>query len=106
MNHLPIHPGADRSRRAWLPCPNCNHGHDCPHCQNNHNCQTHWQYLLKNAGTRVSLQCPTCAHLWNVDTAQMRRRERDVVTTIPLGCQARHIVVSPDGNRVYATAAK
>lgn len=106
MNHLPIDPGADRSRRAWLPCPNCNHGHDCPHCQNNHNCQTHWQYLLNNTGTRVSLQCPTCAHLWKVDTAQMRRRERDVVTTIPLGCHAHHIVVSPDGNHVYATAAK
>ena len=54
MNHLPIHPDTDSSRRAWLPCPNCNHGHDCPQCKNNHNCQTHWQYLLKNEGTRFT----------------------------------------------------
>lgn len=66
VNHLPIDPDA-HSRRAWLPWPNCNHGHGCPQCQNNHNCQIHWQYLLKTAGTRVSLQCPICAHLWTVD---------------------------------------
>jgi YVTN family beta-propeller protein len=106
VNHLPIDPGADSSRRAWLPCPNCNHGHDCPHCQSNHNCETHWQYLLKNEGTRVSLQCPTCAHLWTVDTAQARSRERDVVATIALGGHACDVVVSPDGDRIYVTTAK
>ena len=104
VNHLPIDPDA-HSRRAWLPCPNCNHGHDCPQCQNNQNCQIHWQYLLKTAGTRVSLQCPTCAHLWTVDTTHARRREPDVVATIPLGGHARDVVVSPGGDHVYATTA-
>ncbi len=66
MNHLPIDPDADSRRRAGLPCPNGNRGRDCSQCRNN-DCQTHWQYLLKNAGTRVSLQCPICAHLWTVD---------------------------------------
>jgi hypothetical protein len=66
VNHLPIDPDADSRRRAGLPCPNCNRGRDCSQCRNN-DCQTHWQYLLKNAGTRVSLQCPICAHLWTVD---------------------------------------
>jgi YVTN family beta-propeller protein len=106
VNQLPIDPGADSSRRAWLPCPNCDHGRDCPKCQNNQNCPTHWQYLLKNAGTRVSLQCPACARRWSVDTAQMRRREREVVRTIPLGCRVHDVVISPDGAYVYATTAK
>jgi len=66
VNHLPIDPDADSRRRAGLPCPNGNRGRDCSQCRNN-DCQTHWQYLLKNAGTRVSLQCPICAHLWTVD---------------------------------------
>ena len=88
MNPLPIDPGADSSRRVWVPCPNCSHGHDCSQCQTNHNCQTHGQYLLKSEGTRVSLQCPSCAHLWTVDTAQPRRREGDVVATIPLASHA------------------
>jgi YVTN family beta-propeller protein len=105
VNHLPIDPDAHRNRRAWLPCPNCHHGHDCPQCQNNHNCQTHWQYLLGNEGSRVSLQCPTCAHLWTVDTAQARRCVHDVVATIFLGEHARDLVVSPDGKYVYATTA-
>jgi YVTN family beta-propeller protein len=106
VNHLPIDPGADSSRRAWLRCPNCDHGRDCPQCQNNQNCPTHWQYLLKNAGTRVSLQCPACARRWSVDTAQMRRREREVVRTIPLDCCVHDLVISPDGAHVYATTAK
>jgi YVTN family beta-propeller protein len=106
VNHLPIDPGADSSRRAWLPCPNCDHGRDCPQCQSNQNCPTHWQYLLRGAGTRVSLQCPACAQLWTVDTAQMRRREPEVVRTISLGCHVREVVISPDGAYVYATTAK
>jgi YVTN family beta-propeller protein len=103
VNHLPIDPDAGRSRRAWLPCPNCDHGHDCAQCRNKRNCQTHWQYLLRNDGSRVSLQCPACAHLWTADTARARWRERDVVGTIPLGGHARALVVSPDGHHVYAT---
>jgi YVTN family beta-propeller protein len=106
VNHLPIDPRADSSRRAWLRCPNCDHGRDCPQCQNNQNCPTHWQYLLKNAGTRVSLQCPACARRWSVDTAQMRRRERGVVRTFPLDCCVRDLAISPDGAHVYATTAK
>jgi hypothetical protein len=106
VNPLPIDPGADSSRRAWLRCPNCNHGHDCPKCQNNQNCPTHWQYLLKNAGTRVSLQCPACTRRWSVDTAQMHRREHEIVRTIPLDSCVRDVVISPDGANVYATTAK
>jgi YVTN family beta-propeller protein len=106
VSHLPIDPGADSSRRAWLRCPNCDHGRDCPQCRSNQNCPTHWQYLLKSAGTRVSLQCPACARRWSVDTAQMRRRKRDVVRTIPLDCCVRNLVLSPDGAHVYATTAK
>jgi YVTN family beta-propeller protein len=105
VNHLPIDPAAHSSRRAWLPCPNCNHGHGCPQCQDNHNCQIHWQYLLNNEGTRVSLQCPTCTHLWTVDTAQARSRQRDVVATIALGGHACDVVTGPDGDRIYATTA-
>lgn len=106
MNHIPIDPRADRGRRAWLPCPNCNHGQDCSSCRNKRSCQTHWQYLLKNAGTRVSLQCPTCAHRWSVDTARMYARKPSVVETIPLDCRANHLVTSPHGDRTYATTAK
>ena len=89
---MPIHPDADSSRRAWTPCPNCDHGSDCPECRNNHSCQTHWQYLLKNEGTRVSLQCPTCSYLWTVDA---------IVETISLGGPAGEVATSPDGNFVY-----
>ena len=106
MNPLPIDSDADSSRRVWVPCPNCSHGHDCSQCRTHHNCQTHWQYLLKSEGTRVSLQCPSCAHLWTVDSAQPRRREGDVVATIPLASHACEVGVSPDGDHIYATTEK
>jgi hypothetical protein len=112
VNQLPIDPDADRSRRAWLPCPNCNHGRDCPQCQDNHNCRIHWQYLLKNEGTRVSLQCPTCAHLWTVDAiadepldGHRQRTAEAVVATISLGGRAGEVATSPDGNHVYVMMA-
>ena len=47
-----------------------------------------------------------CAHLWTVDTPQARRCERDVVATIPLGSHACDVVVSPDGDHIYATTEK
>jgi mRNA-degrading endonuclease toxin of MazEF toxin-antitoxin module len=52
---LPIDPTADRSRRAWLACPCCDHGAKCGDCRDRRNCDTHWQYLLSNKGhiTRV-----------------------------------------------------
>jgi hypothetical protein len=66
---LPIDPHADRSRRAWLPCPNCDWGRgDCGDCQSDRNCGAHWQYLLSNQATRVNLQCPACTTLWSADT--------------------------------------
>jgi hypothetical protein len=65
---LPIDPTADRSRRAWLACPRCNHGARCGDCQSAKNCATHWQYLLSNKGTLVHLQCADCGHLWSIDT--------------------------------------
>lgn len=65
---LPIDPHADASRRAWLPCPNCDWGHKCSECHSNRNCGTHWQYLLSNRAMQVNLQCPRCATLWSVDT--------------------------------------
>jgi hypothetical protein len=75
---LPIDPTADRSRRAWLECPNCLHGARCPDCQSPRNCATHWQYLLGNKGPLVHMQCPSCAHLWSLDTSKRAaRRKRD-----------------------------
>jgi hypothetical protein len=65
---LPIDPGADRSRRAWLPCPRCPRDPGCGDCRNGRNCDTHWQYLLSNQAMVVALQCPACAHVWSTDT--------------------------------------
>lgn len=65
---FPIDPDADASRRAWLACPNCEHGAQCDECLDGRNCRAHWQYLLSNRGTLVHLQCPTCTHLWSLDT--------------------------------------
>ena len=45
------------------------------------------------------------AHMWTVDTAHARRREPDVVATIPLGGHARNVVVRPGGDHIYATTA-
>lgn len=73
---LPIDPDADSSRRAWLPCPNCNHGAACPECRDGRNCCAHWQYLIANAADLVHLQCPSCAYLWSVDTGAGRRHRR------------------------------
>ncbi|RZL77923.1 MAG: hypothetical protein EOP32_23510 [Rhodococcus sp. (in: high G+C Gram-positive bacteria)] len=73
---FPIDPTADFSRRAWLPCPNCDHGSGCDPCGSGRNCDRHWQYLLSNQGTNVHLQCPDCAHLWNIDTRHGRPRRR------------------------------
>ena len=67
---LPIDPDADRSRRAWVGCPACHHGDGCPDCETRRNCSVHWQYLLRNEGPRVIMQCPTCAHLWTTDTSR------------------------------------
>ena len=71
---LPIDPTADRSRRAWLPCPCCDHGTKCGDCRVTGNCDTHWQYLLSNKGTRVHLQCSDCGYLWSTDTHRRTRR--------------------------------
>ncbi|MGQ0837714.1 hypothetical protein [Actinokineospora sp.] len=65
---MPLDPTADIGRRAWLPCPNCDHGGACAHCLAGRNCASHWQYLLSNQATRVSMQCPGCTHVWTVDT--------------------------------------
>lgn len=67
---MPLDPSADRARRAWLPCPNGDHGSAaCVDCRAG-TCPRHWQYLLSNKGTRVFLQCPDCTRLWDVDTAR------------------------------------
>ena len=79
MSHSPIEPCADPSRRAWLACPNCEHGAGCPQCQSRRNCATHWQYLLKNSGTQAFLQCPGCFCVWTVDTAATDRDARVVL---------------------------
>ena len=112
MSHLPIDPDADSSRRAWLPCPTCNYGRDCPQCQNNRNCRTHWQFVLKNEGTRASLQCPDCGHLWTVDAVadeQLNGHGHQtadaVVATISLGGRAGEVATSPDGMHVYVMMA-
>ena len=71
---LPIDPDADRSRRAWLPCPACCHGDGCPDCESSRNCSVHRQYLLRNEGPRVIMQCTTCAHLWTTGTSRSEWR--------------------------------
>ena len=108
---MPIDPDADSSRRAWTPCPSCNHGSDCQECRNNHTCQTHWQYLLKNEGTSVSRECPTCAHLWTVDAIAEElldghgQIDAEAVATLSLGGPAGEVATSPDGNFVYVLLA-
>ena len=72
---FPIDPDADRGRRAWLPCPHCDHGRHCAECRSRRNCGDHWQYLLSNQAWVVHLQCPTCGHLWATD-ARWRRGRR------------------------------
>jgi hypothetical protein len=71
---LPIDPQADRSRRAWLDCPNCDHGSACEVCRSGRNCGTHWQYLIRNSAAVLYLQCPSCAHLWSLDAGARHRR--------------------------------
>ncbi|PBC36963.1 hypothetical protein CJ179_44275 [Rhodococcus sp. ACS1] len=73
---LPIDPTADFSRRAWLPCPGCDHGSSCGDCGSSRNCHRHWQYLLSNQGTTVHLQCPDCTHVWSIDTRHGRPGRR------------------------------
>jgi hypothetical protein len=74
---MPLDPSADPARRAWLPCPNGDHGAaDCVECHAGRNCSRHWQYLLSNRATVVYLQCPTCTQLWHTDTARPGRRTR------------------------------
>lgn len=68
---MPIDPTADLGRRAWLPCPVCADDDACADCLAGRNCGRHWQYLLSSHATRIFLQCPSCGHLWHVDT---RRR--------------------------------
>ena len=109
---MPNDADADSSRRAWTPCPNCNHGSDCQECRNNHTCHTHWHYLLKIEDTRVSRECPTCAHLWTVDAiaeelldGRGQETAEAVIATISLGGPAGEVATSPDGNYVYVLLA-
>jgi DNA-binding beta-propeller fold protein YncE len=80
VSHSHIDPDADPCRRAWLACPNCDHGAGCLECQSKRNCATHWQYLLRNAASLVVLQCPTCYCVWMVDTAEGNRQAPTVVS--------------------------
>ena len=110
MTHSPIEPDADPSRRAWLACPNCDHGAGCPDCQSSRNCATHWQYLLRNAAKLVFLQCPTCFSVWTVDTAGAGRQapsERDdaVIAKVWVGDCPGDIVTSPCGDLIYVLTA-
>jgi YVTN family beta-propeller protein len=110
LSQLPIDPDADRSRRAWLACPNCNHGEDCEDCRSNRDCGTHWHYLLNNDGRRVVLQCATCAHVWTADSARSKAdgdasTQQPAVATIAVGGRACEVVASPDGDRVYVSTA-
>jgi hypothetical protein len=65
---MPLDPSADPGRRAWLPCPCCDHGRDCPDCRAGRTCGRHWQYLLGNSASTVHLQCPSCLYVWWHDT--------------------------------------
>jgi hypothetical protein len=71
---LPIDPQADRTRRAWVACPECDDARGCVTCSKGRNCSEHWRYLISNEGARVHLQCPACAHTWTLDTHRARGR--------------------------------
>lgn len=119
MSHSHTDPDADPSRRAWLACPNCDHGAGCAECRSRRNCDTHWQYLLKNTATRVFLQCPTCYCVWTADTSKAQEptvvrkntrratehREDAVVANVRLGDSPGDIVTSPNGELVYVMTA-
>jgi len=101
MSQLPIDPHADSNKRAWLPCPKCNH--DCPLCQGEKACEAHWQYRLKHDRNRVWLQCPRCALTWTVNAAADEGRHSDPPqqnATIPLGGRPDRLVTGPSG-QVY-----
>jgi hypothetical protein len=76
---LPIDPQADASRRAWLPCPDCDHGAGCDDCRDDRNCGVHWQFLISNNASVVHLQCPSCAQLWSVDTRARCNPQRHAI---------------------------
>jgi DNA-binding beta-propeller fold protein YncE len=126
LSNSHIDPNADPSRRAWLACPNCDHGAGCAECHSRRNCDTHWQYLLKNTAAQVVLQCPTCYCVWTVDRSERARRattrrlgktghgadpppetegdrERGgaVIAKVSLGNGPRDIVTNPSGELVY-----
>jgi hypothetical protein len=65
---LPIDPGADIGRRAWIRCPRCRDHEGCDDCAAGRTCTVHWRYLLANRGRVLYLQCPSCAHLWEHET--------------------------------------
>jgi YVTN family beta-propeller protein len=122
MTALPIDPDADSGRRAWLPCPKCDRGQGCPECDSGQNCANHWQYLLKNEGSRLVLQCGGCSHLWTADTANARERSaaedstragaspahesrNAATTTIGIGRTAGDVVAGLTGNHLYVSIA-
>jgi hypothetical protein len=70
---FPIDPTADRGRRAWFICPQCDQGVDCNNCRSSRNCDVHWQYLLNNQAWLLHLQCPECGHLWSIDSQRRGR---------------------------------
>jgi hypothetical protein len=65
---FPIDPTADRGRRAWFGCPQCDQGAGCADCRSSRNCGVHWQYLLSNQAWLLHMQCPVCGHLWSIDS--------------------------------------
>jgi hypothetical protein len=65
---LPIDPGADIGRRAWIACPHCRDEERCADCRSDRNCGTHWRYLLANTGSLLHVQCPACANVWDHET--------------------------------------
>ena len=105
MNHLPIDPGADSSRRAWMPCPDCKPVTTAHNAEAVTTARPIGDTSSRTKAPRLTAMPDLCP-LWTVDTPQARRRERDVVATIPLGSHACDVVVSPDGDHVYATTAK
>jgi len=122
MTALPIDPDADGSRRAWLRCPKCGRGQDCPECDSGQDCASHWQYHLKEEGSRLVLQCGGCSHLWAADMANARARSAAgdsaraaaspvdespgaAMSTIKIGRTAGDLVVGPTGHYLYVSTA-
>ena len=114
MSQLPIDPDANGSRGAWVPCSDCDHGHDRPHCQNKDTCQTNGPAQKGEAiVTTISLDghageiatSPDGNQIYVIvaDSVKVISRLHHIVGTYRIGPHPKGLLVSADGTRVYVT---